>query len=367
MPQIDENQASPAADTFTRRFAAAALDVMFVAMPAMLLAATSAERFSIIEETGGRARFSVPDQLRINEIDQGLNRAMQVGDTVLTLSGAGLWLTLITLAMLTVLVFFVVPGLQRGQTPGRSLMRLPIQADDEAGVELLSVSVTETASEPTERTDSQPAPQPSSEITSIDKAATEVRDQNTDRDTDQDIDLDLQSAPVPEAQLAESALEAEPNREPESAPAPAEDQNRELRDLLQSGIEQGMPAAQVTLGDDAEYDRWTDLDDLDLVDRHDGGQSQDNPFETLTLPESSLSETPLTASTGRNGASTDRQCATATVERGTETGTEAEQEPSTAVTPEWSEELQSWVYRDEATDRWFRHDQDANRWVQTDR
>jgi hypothetical protein len=52
VPQIDENQASPAADTFTRRFAAAALDVMFVAMPAMLLAATSAERFSIIEETG---------------------------------------------------------------------------------------------------------------------------------------------------------------------------------------------------------------------------------------------------------------------------------------------------------------------------
>ena len=388
MPQIDENQASPAADTFPRRFAAAALDVVFVALPALLLAATSTERFSIIEQTGGRARFSVPDQLRINEIDQGLNRAMQVGDTVLTLSGTGLWVTLITLAMLTVVVFFVIPGLQSGQTPGRSLMRLPVRTGEDGGVELLAMEIADVTPETADAsrgTTRPPAAKLSTKVakTSGDKTAAAAERDEIEIGVEVEVEVEAPDTDPGFFLIEPSAAAVDPDNngdrktetqteagtEPGTGarsdstpkPAPAEDQNVELRELLKTDFERGTPPAQVTLGDDAEYDQWTDLDDLDLVDRDSDVRHKDRSFETLTLPESSLSETPLTASTGRTGTSAENRCATATVSRDTET----RQEAPTAVTPEWSEELQSWVYRDEATDRWFRHDQDTNRWVPT--
>lgn len=410
MSQIDVSQASPVADTFLRRFAAAALDVVFVALPTILLAALSSERFSIIEQTNDRARFSVPEQLRINEIDQGLNRAMQFGDTVITLSGAGLWVTLLTLAMLTVLVFFVIPGLQQGQTPGRSLLRLPVRSDDDGGVELLSMSVTDAAPEadagpppeprraraaaartrPTEpdHTDpgfvltepkvADPVEAPMDQTTdgaavsaittapAADSAATSAMEAATHSTADTATDTTVQ----PVAGMAQAAT-----TRPDVAPAldlstsavtdagqPTSSGRGDaaaLVDLVRADIERGRPVVQVTLGDDNDYDQWGDLDDLDLVDRHEETPKPDSSFDTLTLPESSLSETPLTATIGPGGATARAAGTTVTVDR----ETNVEQGATARVEPEWSAEWQSWVYRDDATGRWYRHDEDAGRWV----
>ena len=49
-----------------------------VALPTTVVALLLSERFSILDETSGRPRFSESDQLRINQIDEGFNRAIGV-------------------------------------------------------------------------------------------------------------------------------------------------------------------------------------------------------------------------------------------------------------------------------------------------
>lgn len=373
MPQIDESNASKATDTLTRRAAAAAVDLCLVGLPTALFALLSAERFQIIEFNDGRARFALEDQVRINEIDTGLNRAMQFGDTVFTLSGIGLMLTMLVLTTLTVLVFFIVPGLRRGQTPGRSILGLPVRPDDTTDVEVISVSVTDADIEADpDEADGFPT-EPFNAAKKPDAAKDEIRHESSSArqpdapsiddvyEAEQTIATDgiliVPSGPI-DSGLHQTTLDLDVREQNDEQDHRA---NR-LRQELEAEIENGSRSIQVTLGNDDDYAEWDELDGLNLTDRPEKNNGRENPFETLTLPESSLSETPLTATNGRSGRSPvpeSQSCATATVERKRKT----EDEVRSEITPEWSPEWQSWVYLDEANRRWFRHDQAADRWI----
>lgn len=328
MIQIQENQVSSTTDTTLRRLCAAVLDLLLVLLPALVLAALATERFPILGVDAGRTQFSIADQLRINEIDTGMNRAVRLGDTVFTISGAGLWLTLATIGVLTVLVFFVVPAFHHGQTPGRRLMGLPIKSDEPQEIELLEASPGET--EPTETVP---------EADPVEPAA------KTGQDTEPPEQGGDDEAPIPEPapvqELAEIELETRTD--------PAE----ELLEMLRAGLDEE-PTTPVSLGHDFGYHGWSDRDITVPPDR--SRTNQDDRFDTLTLPESSLSESPLSASTE---PTRDEPVMQEPAE-----SQPAESEPAAVPSaPEWSEHWQAWVYRDKASGREFRHDEATNRWL----
>ncbi|MEM9654975.1 MAG: RDD family protein [Actinomycetota bacterium] len=460
MPHPDENQVSPAADTFPRRLCAVIVDLLLVGLPALLMAVVGSERFSVVGEDGGRTQFSVADQLRINEIDEGLNRAVRLGDTVFTLSGGGLVLTLLTLVVLTALVFFVVPALQQGQTPGRSLLRLPVLLGDNTDVEVLGVAVRETTEADSTRAveeilttgstggrtspDEEPAPTvdrsvgdrsvgdttaavddtlaglgraeviPS--IRALDDPGLDnpvgdnpVRD-NSMRD-DPGLDNPMRNNPVPDSPVGGASAVADARSAPLGGMEyPAVDQPsidhqttngpleldttielgirdetasavEELRQLLQADLTGG-GTTQVTLGDDLDYEAFHRMED----DRADGAgpvrgsqdpdASGEDTFDTLTLPESSLSETPLTVTTdraaevphGAPAATTTSVDAMGQADADPAPGSDPEPNPgpASAITPAWNDDLQAWVYRDETSGRLFRHDETSGRWVPAD-
>ena len=123
----------------------------------------------------------------------------------------------------------------------------------------------------------------------------------------------------------------------------------ELADLIRADLERHTGRTQVTLGGEDDYAAWNDPALVDLSGTSVSSAGRAERFDTLALPESSLSESPLTATASR-----------------TDERTEAAAEPritTASVAPEWSTEWQAWIYRDDETDRLFRHDQDTNRWV----
>ncbi|MEM7274636.1 MAG: RDD family protein [Actinomycetota bacterium] len=147
----------PAGAALPRRLTALLTDLALVAGPTVAIAAAAAERFPILDDSGTRPRFDPLDQQRINEIDQGPNRALQLGDTVLTLSGSGLWLTVAALVILTALVFFAIPAVRNGQTPGRSLLRVPPTQTPTDGAAILQVTmVAGEPDEPSAQAESRP-------------------------------------------------------------------------------------------------------------------------------------------------------------------------------------------------------------------
>ncbi|MGI9599177.1 MAG: hypothetical protein ACR2QK_23640, partial [Acidimicrobiales bacterium] len=115
--------------------------------------------------------------------------------------------------------------------------------------------------------------------------------------------------------------------------------------------EAGTPTpVQVTLADADEYLAWDRAQSCHQKPKAAGGTVATAEFGSLNLPESSLAENPIHASTTVEAAP------------GPEPARDVAAGSPTAESPIWSEPWKAWVYRDPASDRWFRHDTEHNGW-----
>ena len=114
-----------------RRLLAAAIDVAAIIVPAALVAVVVAERFTVVGEVDGRPLFGAADQARIDEIDEGFNRAIRLGDSLLALSGGRLWFCLVVVVALAAAVFILAPWRLDGRTPGKLALGLADEDPDD--------------------------------------------------------------------------------------------------------------------------------------------------------------------------------------------------------------------------------------------
>ncbi len=315
----------------SNRFVAALVDMMVVAMPTIVVALVLSERFPILDNSNGRPRFSEPDQLRINEIDQGFNRAMRLGETVFTLSGSGWWLTLLVLITLTAFVFVVLPSKLKLRTPGQLLLSVPLVAD--ADEQLETVIIVDDPSEiedPSgDRVQENGTESGADEASSFDNANTQESSEPTRESADS----------ADSSNASETADTTDPSHSSESQPAEI--------------------ASPVSLGDTGDYLAW-DREQATTAASASASRSAGSSFDSLALTESSLAESDLNASTAvKTKSATPSAAATAattTVAATTANGA------GTAESPIWSDLWNAWLYWDPASDRWFRHDTDNNCW-----
>ncbi len=293
-----------------RRIVATTLDLVISIAPAAILGLLLVERFPLLVDDTGRRVLSDDDQQRIDDIGAGFNRAIELGDTLYALDGLGWWLTTALLAAMTVAVFVVVPAALGGRSPGKLLAGVRTAASDQADPGLGIVGVGEHdrvhPGDPSDPGDSRPT----------------VTD---DRVTTGERAVGDAPSPATESTAAPQGADG-PGRPPRADRTPA----------------------QANLADEAEYLAW-DLDERSTPSaaekRAQVGATAATSFERLALPESSLSESPLAATT---------------LVRDHERTTE---EPAPAQTPVWSERWQAWLYEDVGTGRLFRHDTELDRWV----
>lgn len=306
--------------------------MVVVAVPTALVAVLLAERFTILDDAtanGGRPRFSDADQLRINEIDEGFNRALRLGDTVFTLSGLGWWLVVGVLVLLTTFVFVVVPGKFGRRSPGQSLLSVSA-TDAEDTAETVAI-VTEPAAA------DWLTNQTGAEETAV-----------KDTDADESVDDTADSAPET-AESADTPVEAD---EAEPGPEQAVSDELDLPEALSAA--ESLATTPVTLADSSEYLDWDRQEHAPNLT----GNTRDKAgsFNALTLTESSLAESPLNASTVQ--AATVQTATVQTAGTATATATAI----ATAESPIWSDMWKAWLYWDPASDRWFRHDTSDNSW-----
>ncbi len=335
-----------------RRIVATTLDLVISIAPAAILGLLLVERFPLLVDDTGRRVLSDDDQQRIDDIGAGFNRAVELGDTLYALDGRGWWLTTALLAAMTVAVFVVVPAALGGRSPGKLLAGVRTAASDQADPGLGIVGVDEHGVAQLVATEPEP------ERAADGLARTDERPERADR---------ARTEPDQPAHVGDRVHPGDPSDPGDSPPTVTDDRvttgERAVGDAPSPATEStaapqgadgpGRPAradrtpAQANLADEAEYLAW-DLDERSTPSaaekRAQVGATAATSFERLALPESSLSESPLAATTLVRDERT--------------TGA-----PAPAQTPVWSERWQAWLYEDVGTGRLFRHDTELDRWV----
>jgi hypothetical protein len=320
------------------RLAAALIDMAVVAVPTGAVAVAASERFPILDDSGPRPRFSDSDQLRINQIDEGFNRAMRLGDTVFTLSGFGWWLTVLVLVILTTTVFVVLPSKLRRRTPGQSVLGLATTDESDEESEAAAIMIESLAGA---GVDAQNPQNP------LDWATTDSSNPDSPGDDGTATDSSANDDSPVEASGDDSSRGSDrPDGEADDEPVVTADEP--VADHDQPPI----TTEPVSLGTPDEYLAWDrELAEASPTDR---SPTERDQFQTLTLTESSLAESPLNASTATAAPEAETEVAA-------ESAAQTENVP-TAESPIWSDLWKAWLYWDPGTDRWFRHDSDDNRW-----
>lgn len=293
-------RAEPGSTALPRRIAALGIDLLLVGIPALILAAVVAERFTILDDSGPRPRFELAEQERINEIDQGANRALQLGDMVYTLSGSGLWLTVAALVVLTATVFFLIPAARGGQGLGRTVLRIPREQRRSANIDVESITLI--APETGEVGPAEDDLAPTEELKPPPPLDAAKRRATSD-------DADPTVAAVDPIQVMKNGF-AEIDRLPDvDEPDP------------ESGSD--IEAAETTAldPDNTDRDADTEVDSNETVD--DANATEASAAQQTTTTTSS---------------------------------------PAAGTSPIWSERWNAWASQDPETRRWFLHDEQTGRW-----
>ncbi len=298
--------------------AAPVVDLLLVAIPTLIAIWTLHERFPFVPGSDP-AVFAPADQVRVNQLDQGFARAFETDSALYALSGSSWWLSVGLLVVLTVVVYGVVPATAGFRTPGMLLLRLRAPRTSKTQVELLHDLTDTAADEPAE-------PEADADDTPEDP------DQHPAEDDDPEAGQHTQDDATAEARNSNDDQDA------------VDSDRRGPGDGLDSTEQRWI--RPVTLADDDDYRRW---------DQEFGSARPAEPpvvavarpgFEALALPESSLSDAPLTTATLTKARARLEEPAA---------GTE-----STA--PVWNEDWNAWLYWDGERRRWFRHDKASGRW-----
>ncbi len=355
-----EHEPSPV----VQRITSVLVDAVVVAVPTAIVALAVSERFSILDRVDGTPIFSESDQLRINEIDQGFNRAVRIGDTVFALSGSGWWLTLLTMLVLIAVVFVVLPSVLRRRSPGRLVAGLeaPSQHDGrDEPAELVSVeaalrgtgcatttSETEAgngAADGVETGDGGQGqrgdPIPESLTGSTMTPTGDEIDDNPDSRQPLGSTLDQLRGDTP-GPAGDAALDPTAEQDHMST-----QNDRDPNPVALTGEAAGgtvEPPPPVTLADADDYLDWEQSGAPRPTRSSTASGSAGAGFDNLALPESSLAELPIHASTVA-----DKPAA-------------LNRDETAGDLPTWSDTCNAWLYWDQNSERWFRHDPAENRW-----
>ncbi len=123
-PLLGGRRAKPAA--LSRRVGAGVVDLVWIGIPTMLMARMTGESTL----TSGPSASISTSQLETVEQAGPWRVTLGLADQGVALSAAGLAMTLLTLALATVLAMVIVPLLDEGRTPGMALFRLRIVGVD---------------------------------------------------------------------------------------------------------------------------------------------------------------------------------------------------------------------------------------------
>ncbi len=379
---------------------AAAIDLAVIVLPTIAVALITAERFTVIGPEGQPAAFSVVDQARLDAIDAGFHRAVELGGALFVLDLAGLLTTMATVALAAVLAHVVFPAAGGGRSPGKAVTGLRVVADDggPAGIEqhlirtlagpidLLGLGVpgllgtllawgdvdrrrlgdrlaaTRVTGRPAEWVVADPAPalapaadQQPATPTSDAPTPAEVpvtilltEPERTGPTTDRAMPQPVGEQPVPPAPPRHPVrrLDGSPTRSPQSR-----------RGAIRAETETTIATATATtgsrpdagwLGGDADYDEWAAPSTTASGDTTVGrGTRPIRSYNTLLFPESSLADISTAA----------------TVTGHRDEGDDLVIEPDDATKPMWDRGRQAWVYRNRADGRWFRHHDATGDWV----
>jgi hypothetical protein len=304
-----------------RRLLAAIIDALTVAVPTAVLSVLIAERFTVLGQSDGRPVFSEVDQRRIDQIDEGFNRALRIGDALFTLSGPRWWLAVAVLLAMTGVVFVIIPGRAGGRTIGKQLTGLAGSAGHDDGPEMLHLEqiLSEFGVTAATNTDKQDAYEPDDGPATSNPPIPDV----LAGPTAVEPDIDTQGPNESEGDEQRSGMDYLDDALSDE-PTPHDDASGQIPDIASD---------LASLGGSDDYRHWdppgpgTENGPRDL-------SSSTGGFGDLALSESSLAESPLTAS-----VVTDRQ-----------------------TLPEWNEAWEAWTYRDPNSGRLFRHDTERDRW-----
>lgn len=335
MLDFDDVAAPTGSRSWGRVVAGAAVDLLLVICPTLIALGALHERFPFL--SGGEpGTFGPVEQARIDEIDRGFSRAFETDEALYVLSGSGWWLSLGILVLVTVTVYVVVPAAARLRTPGMLLLRVPGTVAPDPAVEVvldLTGPVDETARDESNdqaAEDEQSDGEQSEEHT----AEADTSDENTELSEDGDemvVDVTPEIVDISED---ETAGDDELSSESGST----------VEDI---DITERQPIRPITLADEEDYRQWDR--EFGAPQPVDSSSISVTPpgFDALALPESSMSEAPLTAATLVKARSSEPTGASG---------------PAT-TTPVWNEDWNAWLYWDGQRQRWFRHDPDSGRWA----
>jgi len=349
-----------------RMVAAALVDISVVTIPTALAVMVLHERFPFLPGSAG-LRFSPSDQERIDQIDNGFSRALELGDSLYTLSGRGWWFSLGLLVILTISVYVIVPAKYRLRTPGQLLMGIAPPVTDEPEI-VAVIDLSAPPPDPSEPAEQQAGPEDGEDDeaggdnpdrgdannntsdtsdTAEGVAAPDRADPDAEDECDRshpDADGDRTADDVPEAATTGTEAEAGPADNPDRTESVEADQV-DLTDRAHLGA--------ITLADEADYLRWDRDNGQSSEPQGTSGAARDSSFEKLALPESSLSDAPLTVAT----------LVKVTTDEGHTTvdQPDIERVPD-AGSPVWNEGWKAWLYWDAGRQLWFRHDTETGGW-----
>jgi len=112
------------------RLLAASIDLAIIILPTVAVALIAAERFALIGPDGATARFSVVDQARLDELDGGFHRAIELGGSLFALDLTGLAMTMATMTVAALLAHVAFPAFGGGRSPGKAVTGLRVVAED---------------------------------------------------------------------------------------------------------------------------------------------------------------------------------------------------------------------------------------------
>ncbi|MDH3679881.1 MAG: RDD family protein, partial [Acidimicrobiia bacterium] len=112
----------PSPPSTLRRMAAWVVDVVVIVGASLAVALTQARTF---QPAGG---LSPRHRALLDRVEESRSVVVTTGDTVRTWSGAGLWITVTSFALIALIVLALLPANLGGRTPGMAAARLRVIA-----------------------------------------------------------------------------------------------------------------------------------------------------------------------------------------------------------------------------------------------
>ncbi len=415
-----------------RRVAAGLVDLLFVWLGTAATAFAVSTRVAAIRQPDGSITFSDADRALLNSMTGPLSQGRLLGDTLWAFSTDDVVTVVAAAIGAGILIGVLVPSLADGRSPGKLLFRLRILTVDGRPAGILRHLVRTVLSP----VDLMPlvvpgltgyafaASNPAHQRIGDRLAGTIVVDQSSPDDLVPVADAIDTGARTPETKPhrlvptirtatlvvhAPGRAHASLNTRPKAPDLNGDEDARPHRADVEAGVtvvgpDDGVPEPQPN-GD------TVDMNERDSASEQSTPESTDMPvpveerstnpypkpvrrsravaeepelpdFESLTLPESSLSDMPLTndalfealglsppleasSKASDSAGPTDEASLTATAPTVAAT-TNARRGPQPAAdrrAPIWSEDWDAWIYWDTTLRNWFRHDMQRGTWV----